>query len=134
MEPSSFGNDCRGMKSRVNAKLVLCLTLLLGASYACGPRGDITPGTEEQFGSMEITATTTGTNHDADGYIVGLDEGSEQAIGINATVTISQLAARRWQIELQGVATNCVVAGQNPRNVQVTAGGTAEDVFLVACT
>ena len=134
MEPSSFGNDCGGMKSRVNAKLVLCLTLSVWAASACGRPPDITPNTEDTLGSMEITATTTGTNPDADGYIVSIDEGSEQMVGSNATVTFSELPARRYQVELQGVATNCVVAGQNPRNVQVTAGGQAEDVFLIACT
>ena len=134
MEPSSFGNDCGGMKSRVNAKLVLCLTLSVWAASACGRQSDITVNNEDTLGDMEITATTTGTNPDADGYIVSIDEGSEQMVGINATVTFSELTARRYQVALEDVAANCVLAGQNPRNVQVTAGGTAEGVFLIACT
>ena len=134
MEPSSFGNDCGGMKSRVNAKLVLCLTLSVWAVSACERPRDITVNNEDTFGSMEITVTTTGTNPDADGYTVSIDEGSEQMVGINATVTFSELLARRYQVGLADVAANCVVAGQNPRNVQVTAGSTAENLFLIACT
>ncbi len=134
MEHSSFGNDGGGMKSRVNAKLALCLTLPLWATSACTSFSDPTLTDEEQFGSMEITVTTTGTNQDADGYIVSIDEGTLQSVGINGTATFSPILAGFYQVELQGIAATCEVEGSNPKNVQVTVGSTTEDFFVIECT
>ena len=122
------------MKSRVNAKLVLCLTLSLWATSACTSFTDPTLTSEEQFGSMEITVATTGTNQDTDGYTVSIDEGTEQTVGINGTATFSSLPVGHYQVELQGVAATCVVEGLNPRNLQVTVGNTTEDIFVIECT
>lgn len=134
MEHSSFGNDGGGMKSRVHAKLALCLTLPLWATSACTGFTDPTLTTEEQFGSMEITVTTTGTNQDADGYTVSINEGTLQTVGINGTATFSPILVGDYQVELQGVAANCVVEGPNPKNVQVTVDTTTENFFVIECT
>ena len=134
MEPSSFGNDCGGMKSRVNRKLMLCLTLSLWAISGCSSFTDPTLTAEEQFGILEITVSTTGANQDGDGYIVSIDEGTERTVGSNGVATFSPLQVGQYQVELQGIAANCVVAGLNPRNVQVTVGSTTKDAFVIECT
>ena len=37
-------------------------------------------------------------------------------------------------VTLSGVASNCTVGGQNPRPVTITAGGTADLLFVVTCS
>ena len=46
---------------------------------------------------------------------------------------ISSLLVRRYSVELQEVAGNCAVSGQNPRNVFVTAGTTTDEEFVIDC-
>lgn len=89
---------------------------------------------EATTGSLEVTATTTGNEPDPNGYGVSVDGSLEQTIGINGTVTFSDLPPGDHEVELTGVAGNCSVAGENPRNVEVTAGATASTGFAVACS
>ena len=84
-------------------------------------------------GSIEITTATTGGSQDTDGYTVAVDNGTAQPIGSNATVTISDVAAGPHQVTLAGVATNCTVAGENPRPVTVAAGAKSTVTFDVNC-
>jgi Tol biopolymer transport system component len=85
-------------------------------------------------GALEIATTTTGGSPDPDGYTVALDNGAAQAIGTNAVLTIANVSASAHQVTLGGLATNCTVAGENPRPVTVTAGVTAAVSFSVSCT
>jgi len=62
-------------------------------------------------GSLTVSASTTGSSLDADGYTVTVDGGSPQAIGINGSVTFNGLAAGGHSIALSGVAANCTVSG-----------------------
>ncbi|MEO6056510.1 MAG: hypothetical protein ABIQ49_06700, partial [Gemmatimonadales bacterium] len=84
-------------------------------------------------GTVEITTATTGPNPDPDGYTVALDGGDPQAIGVNDKVSIASLTAGTHAIRLGGAAANCAIAGSNPRNVTVTAGGTTQVAFTVTC-
>jgi Tol biopolymer transport system component len=85
-------------------------------------------------GSIEITTATTGGSQDADGYTVAVDGGTSQKIGANEKLTVSSLAPGAHQVMLAGVASNCTVAGNNPRPVTVTAGEMAAVSFSVSCT
>jgi Tol biopolymer transport system component len=104
------------------------LALALGLA-SCGDDG----GTEPATGSIEVTATTTGSSQDPDGYTVSVDGGAAQALGINGTLTVSEVTAGDRSVALGGVAANCTVAGANPRTVTVSAGATAELTFAVTC-
>ena len=84
-------------------------------------------------GSIRVTTATTGANPD-DGYLLTVDDGTPQTIGINATSTIGGLAAGNHTVTLSGVAENCDVDGTNPRSLNVTAGSIAEEAFVVLCT
>ncbi|HYU89027.1 MAG TPA: PKD domain-containing protein [Gemmatimonadales bacterium] len=84
-------------------------------------------------GDLTVTTTTGGTGTDPDGYTVTVD-GASQAIAINDTRTFTGLSAGDHSVGLQGVAGNCVVSGQNPRTVPVSAGNTAQTNFAVTCT
>jgi len=84
-------------------------------------------------GSLTVTASTTGSNLDPDGYIVSVDGGAaSQPIATNGSVTFTGPAGDHT-VELSGVAANCTVGGANPRTVTVPAGGTASTTFAVSC-
>jgi hypothetical protein len=84
-------------------------------------------------GMLTVTTTTSGSNQDPDGYGVSIDGGSSQAVGLNASLTLPGLSADRHAVQLIGVAPNCTVAGSNPRQATVPAGGTATVAFAISC-
>lgn len=84
-------------------------------------------------GSIAVTATTSGSSLDPDGYTIRVDQGSSQTLTINGTRTVGSLTAGPHTAQLGGLATNCTVAGDNPRSVTVTAGQTATVAFAITC-
>lgn len=118
---------------RTSVKLMLWATLPLVVASACRGPTDASFDQEEQVGSIEIMTTTTGAMVDPNGYTVIIDEGAIRPIGINAEVEFSGLRVGRYQIQLSDVASNCVVAGQNPRLTTVTALNVSQVEFLVEC-
>ncbi len=80
-------------------------------------------------GTLTVTASTTGSNLDPDGYTVSIDGGAaSQAIPTNGSVTFTGPAGDHT-VALSGVAANCTVGGANPRTVTVPSGGTASTTF-----
>jgi Tol biopolymer transport system component len=75
-------------------------------------------------GSIQVTTTTTGSSLDPDGYTVSIDAGASQAIGVNATLTLEDLAVGTHSLALSGIAGNCHLEGDNPRTVEVLPGST----------
>lgn len=84
-------------------------------------------------GSIAITATTSGNDLDPDGYTVSVAGGGSRSIAIDGSTTFSALPPGTSQVALTGVAVNCVVGGDDPRSVMVTAGTTASTTFEVTC-
>jgi len=85
-------------------------------------------------GDLTVTTTTGGTGGlDPDGYTLTVD-GANQHIGTNDSRTISGLPAGDHSVGLSGVAGTCVVSGQNPRTVNVPAGGANQANFAITCT
>src|SRR5882762_5561083 len=62
-------------------------------------------------GDLTVSASTTGTNPDADGYTVTLDGGASQALATNGSVTFTGLPAGNHAVVLSGIAGNCSVSG-----------------------
>jgi hypothetical protein len=87
------------------------------------------PGT----GSIRITAATTGSSPDRDGYAVSVDGGNAQPLDVNGSRTIDGLEPRGHTVVLGGLAPNCTLTGDNSRTVNVTAGQTATVSFAVSC-
>ena len=85
-----------------------------------------------QPGSIQVTAATSGSYPDPDGYFVRLDGGPDNLIGTNASITIAPVPGGDHTVWLGGVAWNCFVDGANPRSVSVN-GGTKEVAFAVIC-
>jgi hypothetical protein len=84
-------------------------------------------------GNLAVTTSTSGSSLDPDGYSVAVDGGAGQAIGINGSLTFTNLSAGTHSVALSGVASNCAVSS-NPRTVSVPSGGTASTTFSVTCT
>src|SRR5437879_2850746 len=85
-------------------------------------------------GDLTVTTSTGGSSLDPDGYTVAVGGGAGQAIGINGSVTFTNLAAGSHSVALTDVAANCTVSGANPQTVTVPAGGSVTAPFSVSCT
>jgi len=112
-----------------------CVALTLIA-LACKRSEPVAPTT----GGVQVAASTSGADLDADGYTVTLDVGDSThltgavaPIAVNGTVTFSELSPGSHSLLLDGAAGNCPVVGANPRSVFVTAGQTMRITFQVTC-
>lgn len=85
-------------------------------------------------GSAMVTAATTGSSSDPDGYSVTLDGLDRGALAINGELTVAGLASGDHVVGLSGIAANCQAAGENPRAITVTAGSIVTAAFLLTCT
>ena len=84
-------------------------------------------------GTLRVTTSTSGPDPDPDGYSFAIDAGATQSIGLNATTTVTKVAAGAHTVRLSGAVGNCTVGGTNPRAVTVAAGATAEVSFAITC-
>ncbi|HZN98659.1 MAG TPA: Ig-like domain-containing protein, partial [Gemmatimonadales bacterium] len=110
------------------------LLALISSLVGCGGGDSDTTGPDEPLGGLTVTGSTSGPGVDPDGYVVqvdGLDRGT--LIGSNS-VTVSGLAPGSHTVGLGGVATNCLVEGDNPRTVPIPSGATASVAFTVLCS
>ena len=85
------------------------------------------------IGTLEITSATTGTELDGDGYTISIDGGAETSLGANATIRREGLEAGNHTVRLAGLASNCVMDGDNPRTVEVPADETVSLTVTVTC-
>jgi hypothetical protein len=108
----------------VSADVVAGQTIDVGFTVECAAT----------VGDLDVSATTTGSEIDPDGYSVSVDGGAPLALAVDGTVTFPGLPAGDHEVELSGVASNCAVAGDNPRTVAVLAGGTVSTEFDVTCS
>lgn len=104
-------------------------TVMLGLA-ACGDDTPMTP--DPTTGSIEVNTTTTGSSLD-DSFMASVDGGTALAVGANSAITFSDIETGTRSVELTDVAPNCTVAGDNPRTVTVTDGGTTTTEFEVSC-
>jgi hypothetical protein len=113
--------------------VVAAFNLFLLALGGCGGDGSgiqLPPTT----GTLLVTTTTAGDEPDPDGYMVRLDGGEGQPIGVAATLERSELEPRDdHTLLLEGLVPNCSVE-ENPRTVSITAGQTTTSTFAVVCT
>jgi hypothetical protein len=84
-------------------------------------------------GTLTVTTSTSGDGADPDGYAFTIGDGVAQPIGPSTSVSVGSVAAGATEVELSGLAANCLLDGANPRPVSVPVGGSAEVVFTVTC-
>jgi TolB protein len=114
--------------------LVLRGVLLTTAVLAVSCNGDNLGNVSAPTGSLRVVTTTTGGAPDPDGYTLQIDEGQQQAIGLNASFDTTGLSTGTHTVALAGLAANCSVSGNNPRLVDITAEATISVSFQVTCT
>ncbi|MDH3198627.1 MAG: hypothetical protein OEO21_10350, partial [Candidatus Krumholzibacteria bacterium] len=89
-------------------------------------------------GSIRVNVVTGGQNLDPDGYVAAVSIGGGfdrlEAVNTNGYVVVPDLAPGAHTVRLQGVASNCVVGGSNPRSVNVVAGSMSQTTFNVTCS
>ena len=105
------------------------LGLASGFSIGCG--ADMTA---PEAPTLVITASTSGPEPDLDGFVISLDGGPARALGLNATLTLTDVSPGEHQVLLAGIAPNCTVAGENPRGATLMPGNAARMTFVVSCT
>ena len=113
--------------SRALAVLVAAPAVLW---LGCGGGSDLT---EPKVGTLEVTASTSGPEPDADGYTVSIDGAAAEALGPNATLRRTGVAAGTHAVELSGVAPNCTLGGAAHLDVDVAADAVGAAMFTITC-
>jgi dipeptidyl aminopeptidase/acylaminoacyl peptidase len=85
-------------------------------------------------GDLEVTVTTEGAALDPEGYLLFVNEWGVAVVGVQGNVSLTDLAAGGYVVELRGLAPNCVVDGDNPRGITVRPEARATLAFLVVCS
>jgi hypothetical protein len=85
-------------------------------------------------GTILVGARTTGSDFDANGYLVSINSSQGQPIGNLDTIFVTALEPGDYVVSLGGVADNCTVPSEaNPQNAPVVAGDTVEVLFDITC-
>lgn len=79
-----------------------------------------------------MSIPTTGPDQPAS-FTVTLDGGSSRTVEAGGTTTFDTVSATAHTVALDGVPSNCSVAGTNPRSITVSAGQTVSVSFEVTC-
>ncbi|HYR17821.1 MAG TPA: PKD domain-containing protein, partial [Mycobacterium sp.] len=77
--------------------------------------------------------STGGSSLDPDGYTVAVDGGPGQPIGINSSITFTNVSAGSHIVTLWNVAANCTVSSPDPQTATVPSGGTVTVSFSASC-
>jgi len=83
-------------------------------------------------GAIRILTSTSGVDQDPSGYTVQLPAGKSLSVPTTGVTVSPLLAPGHYSIQLDDVASNCRIAGENPRGVEVLAGGSVRHVADVA--
>jgi hypothetical protein len=110
-----------------NLSLVLVALAILGCSGDSAIVGAITEG------AVEATVVTTGPEPDPDGYSLVIDDSFAFPLQTNGSATLLHLDAGTHVLRLEGLASNCQIAGANPRTVTVPRARAATVTFQVTC-
>jgi hypothetical protein len=81
-----------------------------------------------------VVAAASGSDVDADGFAVSVDDGPTRSLADGSAVVFAGLAPGSHSVRLEGVAGNCEVQDRNPRTVSVVDGAATPVVFRVTCT
>ena len=119
-----------GTRLRRSARYLL-LVGTAAALAACGGGEGLTGPTT---GTLEVASSTSGAELDPDGYTVQIDTEPARGIGIAGTIRSTGVAPGTHTVQLGGLASNCMVSGDNPRSVSVARGETATVTFEVKCS
>ena len=84
-------------------------------------------------GFLEISTATTGESKDSDGYEVAINARQAGTVGDDAGPLRIFTAAGTHEVALSGIASNCHVQGENPRQVALAPPAMARTTFQIVC-
>ena len=84
-------------------------------------------------GFLEISTATTGESKDSDGYEVAINARQAGTVGDDAGPLRIFTAAGSHEVAISGIASNCHVQGENPRQVAVAPPAMARTTFQIVC-
>lgn len=89
----------------------------------------------DQVGNLRLVTSTTGLFPDADGYEIVIESGDPITMRNTEVKTVGSVAAGVTRVRLleSSVADNCTLQGENPRTLDVPAGGLIDTLFEVTC-
>jgi TolB protein len=114
----------------IHRQAATLIALVLAA--ACDNRTPMAPITLAA-GSLEVAAATSGLDPDRDGYLVTVDAGAPHVLGVDGSLTLSNVPAGAHDVRLDGIAANCTSDGGTVRHVRVTEGLRTTVAFAVGC-
>lgn len=85
------------------------------------------------FGYITTTTRTSGAAPDPDGYVARVDGGAGKPVAPNGAATRGGLPPGPHTVQLDNVAANCQVQGDNPRAVVVAGYETTTVAFEILC-
>jgi hypothetical protein len=129
-DTAPLGDDM-GSPQRFEAGTILRLGTLLTV-VACGG-GVAEPTTPPTTGRVTVATATRGAGFDADGYVATIDGSGPRPVGVQDTIDVTKVAPADHTVELDDVASNCMLDSANPVDIVVTAGSAATAAFDVHC-
>jgi Tol biopolymer transport system component len=90
--------------------------------------------TEPATGAIEVTSSTAGEPLDPDGYVIVLDQGEQQLITANGSLTLEQVSAGEHQVSITGIAPHCILSDPGPRTLSVARAEVSRVSFEVQCS
>jgi len=85
------------------------------------------------LGNVDVSTLTNGSSPDTDGYTLTVDDEPKGSIGSNDQTLLQFVEVGKRTVRLGGVASNCSVQGDNPREVTVTTGLVTALAFEIGC-
>lgn len=114
-------------------KILLGWLLIAAAAVGSASCGDDPVG-EPTEGTIRVVASTEGSDLDANGYVVSINNVQIGSIETLGTIYVNDLDAGTYQVGLGGIASNCSTApGENPLSVLVTPADTVNALFEITC-
>ncbi|HEU4524281.1 MAG TPA: hypothetical protein VFR62_04630, partial [Gemmatimonadales bacterium] len=107
----------------------LLLTLLVWTAAGCADPAE--PGVEP--GALRVSASTSGSPADPDGYGLAVDERAPVPIGPADTITIGDLVPGNHILVVSGVDEHCALERPTPISVTVPQGDTLAVELSVVC-
>jgi hypothetical protein len=98
-------------------------TANVGFSLTCA-----TPGNQAR-----VVSRTSGPSPDTDGYLVSLDGGAPQPIGIAAGLMLRDLEPGNHTLAISGLADNCALDGPNPIPFVISSAPATDVTVDVLC-
>lgn len=88
---------------------------------------------ETTDGTLTIAVATTGRLLDADGYGVSVDGAAPVSVPANGSVLLADLTPGTHSVDLEGLALNCGVVGDNPVSIETVEDAPTTVTFAVEC-